>query len=70
MFIKLSRICTKRPCHDETKMTSVRELRETSCRSLNDQAREKHLKAWNLPKSALTTGDEHRTARKSMRDEN
>ena len=62
MFIKLSRICPKHPCH-ETKMTSVRELRELSCRSLDDQARESHLKAWNLSKSVLTMGDEHRTAR-------
>ena len=44
MFIKLSRICPKHPCH-ETKMTSVRELRELSCRSLDDQARESHHKA-------------------------
>ena len=62
MFIKLSRICPKHPCH-ETKMTSVRELRELSCRSLDDQARESHLKAWNLSKSVPTMGDEHRTAR-------
>ena len=63
MFIKLSRICPKHPCH-ETKMTSVRELRELSCRSLDDQARESHHKAWNLSKSVPTMGDEHRTARK------
>ena len=62
MFIKLSRICPKHPCH-ETKMTSVREFRELSCRSLDDQARESHLKAWNLSKSVPTMGDEHRTAR-------
>ena len=62
MFIKLSRICPKPPCH-ETKMTSVRELRELSCRSLDDQARESHLKAWNLSKSVPTMGDEHRTSR-------
>ena len=63
MFIKLSRICPKHPCH-ETKTTSVRELRELSCRSLDDQARESHHKAWNLSKSVPTMGDEHRTARK------
>ena len=63
MFIKLSRICPKHPCH-ETKMTSVRELRELSCISLDDQARESHHKAWNLSKSVPTMGDEHRTARK------
>ena len=62
MFIKLSRICSKHPCH-ETKMTSVGELRELSCRSLDDQARESQLKAWNLSKSVPTMGDEHRTAR-------
>ena len=62
MFIKLLRICPKHPCH-ETKMTSVREFRELSCRSLDDQARESHLKAWNLSKSVPTMGDEHRTAR-------
>ena len=62
MFIKLSRICPKHPCH-ETKMTSVRELRELSCRSLNVQARESHLKAWNLSKSVPTMGAENRTAR-------
>ena len=44
MFIKLSRICSKHPCH-ETKLTSVREFRELSCRSLDDQARESLLKA-------------------------
>ena len=62
MFIKLSRICPKHPCH-ETKMSSVREFQELSCRSLDDQARESHLKAWNLSKSVPTMGDKHRTAR-------
>ena len=62
MFTKLSRLCPKPPCH-ETKMTSVRELRQLSYRSLDDQARESHLKAWNLSKSVPTMGDEHRTSR-------
>ena len=67
-FIKLSRICPKHPRH-ETKMTSVRELRETRCKSLKDRARENQLNALNStgdhwrPSKNPTMGDEHRTAR-------
>ena len=67
-FIKLSAICPKHPCH-ETKMTSVRELRETRCKS-HDQARENQLNALNStgdhwrPSKSPTMGDEHGTARK------
>ena len=57
MFIKLSRICPKHPCH-ETKMTSVREFRELSCRS---------LKAWNLSKSVPTMGGEPQDCEGSLR---
>ena len=60
MFIKLSRICPKHPCH-ETEMTSVRELRELSCRSLDDQARESHLKTWNSSKSVNMRGEQTTT---------
>ena len=69
MFIKLSRICPRNPCH-ETKITSVRELRETSCKSLNGRDSEGHLKAWNsaddrFPSKCPTMSDEHRTASKT-----
>ena len=68
-FIKLSRICPRNPCH-ETRITSVRELRETSCKSLNDRASEGHLKAWNAGVDRFrskrpTMSDEHRTASKT-----
>ena len=66
-FKKLSRICPKHP-RNETKMTSVCELRETRCKSLQDRARESQLNAlnstgdhWRLSKSP-TMGDEHMTA--------
>ena len=51
-------------------MISVRELRETSCKSLNGQAGEGHLEAWNsegddrFPPKCPTMSDEHKTARK------
>ena len=67
-FRKLSRICPTHPRH-ETKMTSVRELRETRYKSLQDQARESQLNALNStgdhwrPSKCPTMGDEHRTAR-------
>ena len=67
-FTKLSRICPKYPRH-EAKMTSVRELRETRCKSLQERARESQLNALNTtgdhwhPSKSPTIGDEHRTAR-------
>ena len=67
-FKKLSRICPKHPRH-ETKMTSIRELRETRCKSLQDRARESQLNALNShgdhwrPSKSPTMGDEHRTSR-------
>ena len=67
-FIKLSRIFPTHPRH-ETKMTSVRELRETKCNSLQDRASENQLRAlkstgdpWR-PSKSPTMGDEHRTVR-------
>ena len=68
-FIKLSRICPKHPRH-ETKTTSVREFRETRCKSLQDRARESQPNALNStgdhwrPSKSPTMSDEHRTARK------
>ena len=65
---KISRFCLTRPCHD-TRMSSVDELRETSCESRTDRAGKCHLNAWNstgdywLQSNSLTIGDEHRTAR-------
>ena len=67
-FIKLSRICPTHPRHG-TKMTSVREVRETRCKPLQDQARESQPNALNStgdhwrPSKSSTMGDEHRTAR-------
>ena len=67
-FKKRSTICPKHPRH-ETKMTSVRELRETRSKSLQDQARECQLNALNSigdhwrPSKSPTMSDEHRTAR-------
>ena len=67
-FRKLSRFCPKHPRH-ETEMTSVRELRETRSKSLQEQAVESQLKALNStgdhwrPSNCPTMGDEHRTAR-------
>ena len=66
-IIKLSRICPKHP-RNETKMTSVRELRETRGKSLQDRARESQCDALNStgdhwrPSKSPTMGDEHRTA--------
>ena len=48
------------PCND-TAMTSVRESRETSCKSPGDHARGSQLYTWNSSKS-VTMRDEHRTA--------
>ena len=67
-FKKLSRICPKHPRH-ETKITPVRELRETRCKSQQERARENEFKALNStgdhwrPSKSPTMGDEHRTAR-------
>ena len=50
-------------------MTSMRELRETRCKSLQDRARESQLNALNSngdhwrPSKSPTIGDEHRTPR-------
>ena len=67
-FIRLSRIFPKHPRH-EIKMTSVRELRETRCKLLQDRAKESQFNALNSfgdhwrPSRSPTMGDEHRTAR-------
>ena len=66
MFIKLSRIWPKHP-GNETKLTSARELPETS-KSLGDHARGSRRNTWKSSKS-VTMRDEHRTARKSMPQE-
>ena len=68
MFIKFSRTCPRHQCHD-TKMASVRELREASCESLNGQTSEGHREAWNsgddrFPSKCPTMSDGHRAARK------
>ena len=55
------RICPTHPRH-ETKMTSVSEPRETSCKPLGAQRRGIQLSAWNSSES-VTMRDEHRTAR-------
>ena len=68
MFIKLSRTCPRHQCHD-TKMASVRELREASCESLNGQTSEGHREEWNsgddrFPSKCPTMSDGHRSATK------
>ena len=68
MFIKLSRTCPRHQCHD-TKMATVRELREASCESLKNQTIEGHREAWNsgddrFPSKCPTMSDGHRAARK------
>ena len=67
--MNLLSICPKLLCHD-TKMTSMREPRETNCPSLNGPASKGHIKEWNsegddrFPSKFPTMKDEPKTARK------